>query len=181
MTKTVYEAKYILAITDGNVTDQIRNNFINSVVEEEPTALGYFELLRAMAFAVMDKKNTDGYTTEMAVAEAKREYDALGLNEGIGSYETMKPFVDVLVGDRPGDLREDIGSMLDIADTVGHEGIKTGLYIVAVSRLVVFRVVTEYRALSDRALAYLDTVAGTQISGIVTTIVSRRYNVNQRR
>ena len=69
--------------------------------------------------------------------------------------------------------------MLDIADIINHEGVKIGMYIVAVSRLVVFRVVAEYRDLSDRALSYLDSVNGNKTSGIVSTIVSRRYNVNQ--
>lgn len=180
MTKTVYEAKYILAIADGNVTDEIRNDFINSTIAEEPSMLGYFEMLRAMTFAIMDKKNTDGYTTDMAILEAKAEYDALGLNDGIGDYEMMKPFMDILVGDRPDDIREDIDSMLNIADSIDIIDVKIGMYIVAVSRLVVFCVVSEYRDLSDRALSFLDSVEGTQISGIVSTIVSRRYNVNQR-
>lgn len=87
-------SKYILALTNYEVTEELRNNFLDALNTEDDQYKAVFQHLLATILKTSVFKNSDKANLEQLFAD---EYKALGLNDKLVNYEQIQEIIHVLI------------------------------------------------------------------------------------
>ena len=170
-------ADYVLALQENNVTEEIRNNFSSTIVDET-TALEKFALLVKNILPQVNKT----LSVEQAFVFIQTEYTNLPFAFYIDDFEEITSFINLLLMIRNNRLNtrvtiDSLNQYLNIANNISNQDIKTGIYIAILRALIFSNSITEDINFSKEIVAYVkeygqSTFAETMFSEIVSNALS---------
>ena len=91
MNNAIAHARYILALASGEMTDEIRGLFLDSIEDGDEQAV-FTELME-----VYSKRVVEGSDAQTELASLEAEYAALGLMDTLGAYSTYEPVITAAI------------------------------------------------------------------------------------
>lgn len=171
MDSTLAQAKYIIALQNSNVSDEIRSYYKDG----NTTRKDYWNILSTIISTEVRKVKDDiNYAPESAKSSIENEFNAFALNEILGGYELYSAFVDAIFSVRKPDLMEDCKFLVDFANTQNDE-IKSGIYLSVLRRLVNSGKLLDDKNLTETIMTYLETQDdNSAISIIIGLLINSR-------
>ena len=135
MNKLLSYTDYILALADGTITEEIRQDYLASLPESEKGITFYGKLLALLADLVSRK----GLTPAQALTTAQEEYTRCGLEETLGSYPRYAALAQVgmeAIGTDEDDPLTLCKQLVAAADQTEDPLARVGVYYAVVDFLV---------------------------------------------
>lgn len=170
--RSITHARYVLALSAGEVTGEIRAAYLEDMKIDEKGAPLLGVILSTTVKAAMDKQ----MTAEEAKRLTREEYAAWKLEETLGDYSAYEPLMDVLFGEpAPRSQRLEYCKRLTNAAKGVDRAVKDGVYLGVVSALsavwMVLQDIAYAREVTDYAANADDTVYGAEIFRTLTETV----------
>ena len=167
MNSTLAQAKYIIALQNSNVSDDIRKYY----KDDNTSRKDYWNIFSTIISTELRKvKDVIGYTVESAKGSIENEFNAFALNEMLGDYEAYSAFVDIVFSTRKSDLIDDCKFLVDFATTQDDE-IKAGVYLSVLRRLVNSGKLLDDKVMTETVMSYLDTQDDSSVISIIVGLL----------
>lgn len=176
--KAITYPRYVLALTSGEVSEEVRNAYLADLGKEETGVLPLGTILSTAVKMVMN-----GNSSAQAAAHLVRtEYAACALADKLGGYEAYEPLTEALLagpeygGDRLAYCKRLTGAVQDV-----DKAVKDGVYLGAANGLaaiwLILRDLDYIKEVTDYTAGIGETSYGTELFRTLTDTVLAAQSV----
>ena len=151
----VVKAEYILALSTNNVTDEIRNNYIDLLKKEDTN---YLKIFAEIIEIIMKQFRNKTLSKEEAIVIAKNEFLKFSLSDFIGDEKDFFPLIEnifkIREKDKPISL-ETLKQYINIADTSNNHSITVCIYYSVLNGLLVGGLIDTDIDFSEKVISFI--------------------------
>lgn len=156
MNKVISSAEYMLALTTGTVTDEIRESYKRSDnISDYATSVETFNLILKCILPSVDSKVL---SKDSAFELIKREFIGVELTNFLGDFELYVDFVNLLLNARdsvPGhDTINNLKRFIEVADSLNKD-IAVSIYYAVLVKLTLCNAIAEDIVFSRQVIEYV--------------------------